>query len=730
MESNPVVRNLNRLIKYSFFLLFSLVPLLLTKWNSELFEYNKMMATYALTAVIATSWGIKSIIKKEIRIAKTPLDIPIWLFLASQLISSIFSIDPHISWFGYYSRFNGGMWSLISYITLYYALVSNTDMFVDAQATQGKKPKVVPIISLLPNILPLLIASLITAALVAFYGVLERMGIDKDIWVQDVQNRVFSTLGQPNWLAAYLVALSPLALGLTWLSQKTSRWWMRYVWGATSILLFVTLLFTRSKSGILAFVIADAILCAFLFARVWRTTVTKKALALRIGALHAILAGIVLINGTGTPSIDRYVTIAGLSDMARHVTSPAPKATTPEGYTPPALEFGGTDSGTIRKYVWQGAISAWKSTTKTLAIGTGTETFAFAFYQHRPVEHNQTSEWDFLYNKAHNEYLNFLATTGAIGLGTYLLFIAIFIMWFIRKIQNLWKLDNTELFTISVALFAGWVSLLVTNFFGFSVVIGQLFLFLFPALCILMLSTEYPLSARIKKLDGVQPKTITALFWITLCVGSLGLIKIAMYWYADTLYAQGYRYSRAGQADTAVNLISHAIRYNPSEPLYHDELSGNYAVLAAEAFGGKNATEAAELSQNAIKESDRALKQSPQNVNFWKTRTKVFYTLSALDPTMNDSAIEALKQAQKLSPNDPKIDYNLAILTGRMGDLDQAVAYLLEAKRLKKDYRDVYYALYVFYTELRKPNDARAILQDYLTNVDPNDQDFQQRITQ
>src|SRR5581483_2891044 len=35
------------------------------------------------------------------------------------------SLDQHVSIWGYYSRFNGGLLSTISYIALYYALVSN-----------------------------------------------------------------------------------------------------------------------------------------------------------------------------------------------------------------------------------------------------------------------------------------------------------------------------------------------------------------------------------------------------------------------------------------------------------------------------------------------------------------------------------------------------------------------------------------------------------------------------
>ena len=203
----------NRLITIGFYLLFSLVPLLLTPWNYELFEYNKMMAVYAITALVVTAWLVKMINQGELRTARTPLDIPIWLFTASQLISTLFSIDPHVSWFGYYSRFNGGMWSIISYVLLYYALVSNAALFsksaalrdtqnIDTKSAKTSKQSrrtnhhhdIHPPESRHRN-----------RGMVAFYGVLERLGIDKHLWVQDAEPGI--STGQPNWLAACLIAL-------------------------------------------------------------------------------------------------------------------------------------------------------------------------------------------------------------------------------------------------------------------------------------------------------------------------------------------------------------------------------------------------------------------------------------------------------------------------------------------------------------------------------------------
>ena len=693
-----------------------------------------MMAVYAITALVVTAWLVKMINQGELRTARTPLDIPIWLFTASQLISTLFSIDPHVSWFGYYSRFNGGMWSIISYVLLYYALVSNAALFsksaalrdtqnIDTKSAKNKQ-KQKPAAPTITTIFILLKAGIATAVLVAFYGVLERLGIDKHLWVQDVQNRVFSTLGQPNWLAAYLIALIPVSMALIYnrLSLPNRNPLRAIATSAVSLLFFVTLLFTRSRSGLFGFVVADILFWGLIL---MNTPGVKKfrdiiglPLIKPLAILHIVFALIIIINGTGSTSIDRFITFGGwknaLSSTAQQTSKKAQEEATPSAIAGPALEVGGTESGVIRKYVWQAAINAWNSSLKTKLIGTGTETFAFAFYQFRPVMHNQTSEWDFLYNKAHNEYLNYLATTGLFGLGSYLLLLGSFIWWFAVKIRRSWDVMHA-------ALFAGWVSILITNFFGFSVVLLQLFLFLFPAIII----ASEPENIR----SVAKPIRLPAwLRWIVVFGGLLLLARIASFWYADTLYARGYRLIRSGMFGAAIPAFTGAISVNYNEPSYHDELGSAYATLAVAAFEGSNATQAAQLATLAVGESIKAITTSPKNVNFYKTRTKVYYTLSSLDPTFNAKAVETLQYAITLSPNDPKIYYNLAILLGREGESEQAIQHLQKAKILKPNYRDVYYALWVFFTDEKKPNDARAVLQEYLTNIDPNDKDFLERM--
>ena len=87
----------SKIIEASFYALFIIVPLILTPVNYELFEFNKMLTVYGLTAIIAAAWVGKMIVNKKVLFSRTPLDIPLMLFLLSQILSTIFSLDRHTS---------------------------------------------------------------------------------------------------------------------------------------------------------------------------------------------------------------------------------------------------------------------------------------------------------------------------------------------------------------------------------------------------------------------------------------------------------------------------------------------------------------------------------------------------------------------------------------------------------------------------------------------------------
>lgn len=739
-----IAKTCDMVIRIAFCLLFLIVPLILTTVNFELFEFNKMLATYALSIIIGLAWTVKSVALGKLRIARTPLDVPILLFATSQLVSTLFSIDTHVSWFGYYSRFNGGMLSILSYIFLYYAFVSNlisrTEPVGDQKKIKKLNASAVPVSASHSFIRVLLRVCLTTGVVVAAYGIAEHYGIDKSIWVQDVQNRVFSTLGQPNWLAAYLVAFIPVALGLGLAAIKRAKdteepdvlhsaGYLTTI--GVAAVFFLTLLYTRSRSGLLGLAIADLAFWAVIVR--W---ITRKRILFHIAVIHILLLGILFFTGTHIDAVDRFVTLSGWKTAFTKTAPAAQPAPADQKPTGPLLETGGTESGTIRKYVWEAAITAWRSSTKTFLIGTGTETFAFAFFQYKPIGHNLTSEWDFLYNKAHNEYLNFLATTGLFGLASYALLLMTFIVWAVRSYifspcTGPDPLTCVKSRIIGAGLLAGYVSILVTNFFGFSVVVTQLILFLFPAIVFVLREESDP---------QTNPRFMTVVFdtggangtvaYLVLGIAAVfGLYSVSVAWVSDRDYAYGHNLTRSGQYAIAYPYLTQAVMIRPGEPVFHEELSGTLAVMALAYQQNNDASRAAELGRRSISEIDRAIAISPKNVNFRKTKTRVLYTLADLDPNNVQLAADELDRALELSPSDPKILYNLAVLDGKLGKRDEALKKLQQTILMKPNYRDAYYALAVFYKDAGQYDLATQTVQAYLTNVDPNDEEMK-KLTQ
>ncbi|MCJ7740576.1 O-antigen ligase family protein, partial [Candidatus Microgenomates bacterium] len=574
-------------------------------------------------------------------------------------------------------------------------------------------------------------------------------GIDKNLWVQDVQNRVFSTLGQPNWLAAYMAVLIPVTIGSVCIKYQVSG--IKYdkknnsnnspfivsLLNCLIVIFYLALLFTKSRSGFIGFWISLILLISSLL-----ILHRKKFLRLFL-VLCSLFFVLTFVFGCPISQLNKFT----LPELIKSTNNT--QATTNNlqpNYGSSVIDVGITESGVIRQIVWKGALDIFKNNP---LFGTGVETFAFAYYRYRPVEHNMTSEWDFLYNKAHNEYLNYLATTGIFGFVTYLLFIGSFIIWNIKKFKaqmsnvksnskfktqkNLDLGFDLKLRILDFGFFIGWLSILITNFFGFSVVIIQLFFFLIPAI-VFVINNEAPNNLTLKQsasrrtndsINNFQKVTVISLFFVICYM----LFVLARLWYADTLFATGSQYTKAEEFTSSYESLKEAIFLNSDEPLYYDEFSYPAAQLAAAFYqDGKQATLASQLLREATLSSDMAILISPANINFWKTRTRVFYTLSQIDEKYFVNAKEALEMALELSPTDPKIYYNLAIIDDRLGKTQEAFSLLEKGAALKPDFRDIYFALGVMYEKSNQKVKARENYNYILTKINPNDEEVKKKM--
>jgi len=684
-------------------------PLIVFSQTSELFEFNKIIFIY-ICSIILFGLLIFKLTADKLKPKLSFFDILILIFLFSQILSTIFSIDRHTSIFGYYGRFNGGLVSIIAYITIY---LSIKYLFI------------------LNNVQSLLKTSIFSSILVIFWGLPGKFGYDlscflftgqlnNGCWTNQFHpdQRMFSTLGQPNWLGAYLAVNFLFGLFFFIRSINIKSRCQKIVWFLYLILNFSGILFTRSRSSLLALFIGIAIFVFLHFIRI------KRSLGIGILIIIGLLI-FVTVNG-----VDFSKTITSVFSSKKNISTQTNK-----------FNVGVTDSFDIRQIVWEGAI---KLGNRYPLFGSGVETFAYAYYFVRPQSHNLTSEWDYLYNKAHNEYLNYYATTGVVGIVTYIiLIIGVFILSFSNlsrlslKIKELNKneVKNKQIYNnlriLNNALMSGYSIILITNFFGFSTTTINLFFYSIPALLLIInLHLKNFIFNNQNPVNLVLTKKILLFIIVIICINFI--IGTVRYYNADLLYNQAESYSSIDRYDIASSLYLQALN-NKYEHVYIDKLSYSLAnmAMALALQKDKSAEKIRKLSEYY---NQKSLSDAPYNVLYWKTKAKNQYLYYQIGLDKNELliGIKALEKAKALSPTDPKIPYSLGIYYSLMEDVEKninekkqleqnALIQINQAIALKPDYRDAYLLKGQLQKKFKLTNEAIQTFKFILEKFDKND---------
>jgi len=719
-------RKLIRAMLYLYRSLFLIAPLLMFHRTSELFEFNKMLFIYLVTGAIGAVWLSRMIVHKRI-ILKNTLFSPVLLaFFASQVLSTIFSIDRSTSIFGYYGRFNGGLLSIASYVLLYMAFTSN---FKGDQLKSAVRT--------------LIHSSIIGSVLVLLWGLPSKFGYDPSCllftgtfdvgcWTEQFKPtiRVFSTLGQPNWMGAYLAV--NFFFGLYYFLISFRKKSTSYMYAAYLLFLMIMLLFTRSRSSLVAVDMGLLLVAAYFVVHYGKNLLKAKYRA-PIGIFVGVLIVAILIAKTGVASIDRYITFNMGSNQSKESTAPA---------TPEDENLLITDSFAIRKIVWQGGYSL--GLTYPL-FGTGVETFAYSYNFVRPVAHNNTSEWDYVYNKAHNEFVNYFATTGVVGLGTYLVFLGVVLSQVIHLFKRSSHLEFEERMLL-LACFAGFITIIVTNFFGFSITVTNVYLYLLPAFIISLTdkklsnentsdqSAHYAISKEQKRMLVLPAVVMAAVF-----------LMVINYWRADMHYAKGDGLASVQDYNGALVELYRAYNLR-SEHVYADKISNVLAQVALLQAATKGETTCVS-HKNELKECTElvedymqtALHGSPKNPYYYRTasRNSILLYQATGDEMYYEKAVDAVQTARMLAPTDPRYPYTLALFhlakyentknpTAKDTQLfgNQAIPLVDFSLQLKPDYRDAYYAKVLILKQLKQAAEAKQLIEMYLEKYNSTDEQF------
>lgn len=705
-------------------LLYLVTPLIFSTVSTELFEFPKMLTLYAGAALLLPLCIYKLYLLLRSRIKSKSISqifLPLLttnyyllttflLFLLSQTVSTMFSIDRNTSFFGYYTRFNGGLLSLFTYFILFVS----TLLFVS-------KDKVNWLLRII----------VLGVVLTALWGLSSHFGKDficlaatgkwdTNCWTKDFipTERMFSTLGQPNWFATYVligifIVLYVYTTGSSLMNKKFEQI-ERFIQPLLFFLFSIELVWTKSRSGIFSGIVFIGVF--FITISILKLKTARPLVPFVICYLFfVILASYPLWSGLIKVDVNAQgITI--VPDQVFPTASVWKPTPVPPVVQPPSSSRSATNSTEIRRYVWEGAL---KLGLKYPLFGTGVETFAYAYNFTRPSGHNLTSEWDFVYNKAHNELLNFFATTGFFGLISYVLMFTAFLLPAIfylinskfkytniqkkSSVQNSilhsdfeFRISNLMLFCVSYLMLM--LSIFTTNFFGFSTTVTNLFFYTFPALFIVSIPKSSPSSTttnlpftNYNLLPTSYPPTPKLLIVCYLLFGICSASYLSNYFQADLAFAKSKAYRANNEVLNAYQETQKALSIR-EEPVYMDQQSYIAVNLAASLKLQKQNVHAAELERRAKYYSDTSISGSMQNMYYYRTRAKTYYILSiahledrVLSKEYYEEAVAALSKAIDIAPTEPKNMYTLASLIVE-NEPKRAKKLLTRALKLKPDY--------------------------------------------
>jgi tetratricopeptide (TPR) repeat protein len=124
-SQNKLVKLLDSIMKFSLFMIFLGIPLFFTSLSYQGIAFEKQIYFYFFILLALIAWGSKSGYVGEMKLRKTPLDIPIIAFWFFYLIATVLSIDKWHSFIGFFGDPSRGFINITAVIILYYLILSN-----------------------------------------------------------------------------------------------------------------------------------------------------------------------------------------------------------------------------------------------------------------------------------------------------------------------------------------------------------------------------------------------------------------------------------------------------------------------------------------------------------------------------------------------------------------------------------------------------------------------------
>jgi tetratricopeptide (TPR) repeat protein/O-antigen ligase len=437
-------------IEVGWLLAVMVAPLFFNVYSSRVFEPDKIALVRTIATLMVAAalihWG-EGALRKEgapgreetqeagglAQALQIPLVVPALLLALVYVLSTITSIVPRTSLWGSYQRLQG-TYSTLSYLAIFFLMLIHLRRTAQLQR--------------------LLMTLVVSSVPISLYGLLQHYGLDPLPWGGDVTQRVAANMGNPIFVAAYIILIIPVTLGQilhtldealdgvertwrvggralfalvllliawTWatmgfgrgllmgllgvslfvllavyLRRPVARFLLLGAYGVALAAQLVVLIFSQSRGPLLG-IIAGLFFLSLLIAFVQRW---RPALGVIIASSVALLAFLVVVNLPNSP-LPGFRNIRFIGNLGR------------------VFEVeGGT--GRVRVLIWQGNVEMLRANPLRTLIGYGPESMYVAYNPYYPPELAQYEARNASPDRSHNETFDALVTTGVMGLALYL----------------------------------------------------------------------------------------------------------------------------------------------------------------------------------------------------------------------------------------------------------------------------------------------------------------------
>lgn len=325
---------------------------------------------------------------------------------------------------------------------------------------------------------------------------------------------------------------------------------------------------------------------------------------------------------------------------------------------------------------------------KNLFLGSGLGTFALDFSKHKPGELNETNQWQVRFDRAGSHIAQLLATTGILGLLSYLLVIFWFLvasLFFLKDKRNFPFVFGGILLFVAQALYSQDLGL-------------QVLFWLFLALgvaCFEVPKKEFRFSLKRFGEFDIVAKALLLLF--VLAVG-ITFFFGARFLAAERIYL-GSKDQQRSPLELRIDKTQRASQLNPWQAEYRISLSGLYLERVLSELqkpeSQRNQEQISKDAQFAIAYTrggvvgDRAIQGatelSPNKVASWQALGTVYQEIT-FAPGALEWGLRSFETAIALEPKNPVLYTELGKLYIVAEEFLQAREHLTKAKELKGDY--------------------------------------------